>query len=505
MDTSNLWERLPLPSDRLATFKKDIAEGKVPELPFYIIGQLNLKKRVKERIEQIDSARMITNLIIAEYGNGKTNLLKYLELFYNKIYPDLGVSVQYSRADVERTDLVLFLLKIVQDKYLPDLIDGVKVIRETPDAIPDLVNNYQSNFREIQEYTLKLFLPEHTDEVITELLYLGTGRLYNKRYFDKFGLEQLKDFNRREILVLFLNLLSSQSKYIIFAIDEIEKIREKSKIRFNHFLTSYRELVDLFNQIKGHYLLVSFTDSIGSSEISTANDALYTRIKNDIVNIEPLKSKSDIIELIEYLNGLFETQKVAGDIYSGFIKKGATNNRVAIQEISKLLYEQDLDESFETQLENAKLTELFKQTETKLENDEAFKNLHRKFFDPFEYYIDSLGLDSGNLNKQDRIFVDLATEKVHYFIFNSYLEDFENERIRISNLLAEYPGFNTVVYAPEKLELTHSKLSISSDDDLEIVDVDPRRLFILFVIYRENYDYQPAISDIISSYTKRKL
>ncbi|RAI88067.1 hypothetical protein [Algoriphagus yeomjeoni] len=504
MDTNHLWEKLPLPDNRLATFKKDISEGKVPELPFYIIGQLDLKKTVKERIEQIDSARMITNLIIAEYGNGKTNLLKYLELFY-KTYPELGVSVQYSRADVERTDLVLFLLKIVQDKYLPDLINIVKLLRQTTDAIPGMVNNYESNFREIKDYTQELFKQEHSDEVITELLYLGTGRLYNKRYFDKFNLEQLKDFNRREILVLFLNLLSNHSKYIIFAIDEIEKIREKSKIRFNHFLTSYRELVDLFNQIKGHYLLVSFTDSVGSSEISKANDALYTRIKNDIVNIEALKAKDDIIELIEYLNELFETKKVVSDIYSSFIKKGATNNRVAIQEISKLLYEQELYESFETQLEKAKLTSLFEQTKAKLENDEAFKNLHRKFFDPFEYYIDSLALDSGALNKQERTFVDVRSEKVHYFIFNTYLEDFDNERIRVSNLITENPDFDIVVYAPVKLELTHSRLNLNSYDKLEIVDFDPRILFILFVMYKENYDYQLSLSDIITKYTRNKL
>lgn len=504
MDTNHLWESLPLPDERLATFKKDIAEGKVPELPFYIIGQLNLKKTVKERIEQIDSSRMITNLIIAEYGNGKTNLLKYLELFY-KTYPALGISVQYSRADVERTDLVLFLLKIVQDKYLPELIEIVKSLRQTPDVLPGLVNNYQSNFREIKEYSEKLFHTENTDDEVIEILYLGTGRLYNKRYFDKFGLEQLKDFNRREILVLFLNLLSNDSKYIIFAIDEIEKIREKSKIRFSHFLTSYRELVDLFNQIKGHYLLVSFTDSVGSSEISTANDALYTRIKNDIVNVEALKAKGDITELIEYLNKLFGTQKDVSDVYSSFIKKGATNNRVAIQEISKLLYEQNLDESLETLLQNAELTDLYRSTELKLEDDEAFKNLHRKFFDPFEYFIESIGLNSSGLNKQERSFVDYKTEKVHYFIFNSYLEDFENERIRISNFLIDNPKFNIIVYAPVRLELTHSKLDLNVDNKLEIIDFDPRELFILLVLYKENYDYQPVISDIISNYTRKKL
>lgn len=504
MNITHLWDKLTLPEEGLTTFKKDIAEGKVPELPFYIIGQKKLKEVIQSRIEQIDSARMITNLIIAEYGNGKTNLLKYLELFF-KSNPDRGVKVQYSRADVERTDLVLFLLKIIQDKYLDKLKDIVKVVRKNPEIIPDFVNKYESNFREIKEYTEKLFDVGHTDNEIIEILYLGTGRLSNKRYFDKQKIEQLKDFNRREILVLFLNLLSYDKKYIIFAIDEIEKIREKSKIRFSHFLTSYRELVDLFNQIKGHYLLVCFTDSVGSQEISTSNDALYTRIKNDIVEVEALKSPAEIRELIHYLNDLFETNKVIKDIYSGFSKKSATNNRVAIQEISKLLHAQDSNDSLDVMITKAEVDELYKSTELKLENDEAFKNLHRKFFDPFEYYIEALGLDSSGLNKQERTFIDNQSEKVHYFIFNTYLEDFENEKIKISKLITENADFTVIVYAPIKLELTHSKLNFVNGENFEIIDIQPKELFTLFVMFKNNYDLHPKLGEIISSYTRQKL
>lgn len=504
MEINHLWEKLQLPPERFTTFKKDIAEGKVPELPFYIIGQGNIKKSIQSKIEQIDSNRMITNLIIAEYGNGKTNLLKYLELFF-KTFPKLRISVHYSRADVERTDLILFLLKIVQDRYLDELIRIVKIIRNNPLNIKDLVNNYQSNFSEIKDYTEKLFDASNSDEDIIEFIYLGTGRLSNKRYFDKRNIEQLRDFNRREILVLFLNVLSFDKQYIIFAIDEIEKIREKSKIRFNHFLTSYRELVDLFNQIKGHYLIVCFTDSIGSLEIRTSNEALFTRIQNDIVNIEALKDKTEIYELIEYLNELFDTQKEIKDIYSGFRKKHTTNNRVAIQEISKLLHAQISNESLNKMLENAGLLELYHVTSRKLDDDDAYKNLHRKFFDPFEYYVESLGVNSKGLNKQDRIFIDSNGEKVHYFIFKTYLEEFENETIKITNLISDYPDFSIIVYSPIKLELTYSKLNLVKGENIEIIDFEPKELFALLVLYKDNFNFQPELAEIISNYTSQKL
>lgn len=505
MDIKNLWEKLSKPSQVLESFKKDVAEGKVPELPYYIVGQSEMKAKIQGRIQDIDSERMTTNLIVASYGNGKTNLLKYLQLFFNKCHKEYGIEVHYSRADVERTDIVLFLLKIIQDNYLEKLVEIVNEIRAKTDDIPALMNNYQNNFAEIKKYSEVLFDVDNTNEKIIEVLYLGTGRLLNKRYFDKYDLEQLKDFNRREILVLFLNLLSYKNEYVIFAIDEIEKIREKSKIRFNHFLTSYRELVDLFNQIKGHCLIVAMTDSVGSSAISEANNALYTRIINDIVPIEALTKKKDVEELITYLNELFETKKEVADIYSQSRKTGWENNRILIQEVSKLLYNKILEKSLNELLAESDLNSLYIDTKEKLEKDEAFKNLHRKFFDPLEYYIESIGIDSGKLNKQERTLIDEAIEKVHYFIFNSYMEDFQNEKNKISKIISENLGKQIIIYSPETLGLTNSIIEIDELDKVRIIDYIPEELFIILEMYRENFDLQPKLSDLISNYTKQNL
>lgn len=52
MKIDNLWEKLSLPAKHIAAFKKDIAEGKVPELPFFIIGQEKLKAAVKIKLKK---------------------------------------------------------------------------------------------------------------------------------------------------------------------------------------------------------------------------------------------------------------------------------------------------------------------------------------------------------------------------------------------------------------------------------------------------------------------
>ena len=206
-----------------------------------------------------------------------------------------------------------------------------------------------------------------------------------------------------------------------------------------------------------------------------------------------------------YLNELFQTDKDVADTYSSFKKKNTYNNRVAIQEISKLLYEQESYLTIEELLKENNLNDIYNLTEVKLENDEAFKNLHRKFFDPFEYFIESIGLDSTGLNKQERTFVDIVGEKVHYFIFNTYLEDFENEKIRINNLISDNSEFSIIVYAPIKLELTHSKLDFNNDENVVILDIEPKTLFILMVMYKENFDLQLVLGDIITKYTRQKL
>ncbi len=194
---------------------------------------------------------------MADYGNGKTNLMKYLDL-YLKTYKNNSVYFSYFRADIEVPDIFLNLLKVIQTRYLNPLINSILKLRTSNDIDEFYEGNcyaFDNNFADIKEYTKTLFDRERTEDEVRELIFLGSGRLYTKRDFGKFKLQQLTDYNRREILALFLNILSANNIYIIFAIDELEKIQEKSKARFRNFLTTFRELIDLSGNINGITLL----------------------------------------------------------------------------------------------------------------------------------------------------------------------------------------------------------------------------------------------------------
>src|SRR4051812_28893513 len=123
MEINALWDKLAPKTNTLEILKKDLQEGKVPELPYFIVDQKDAKLAIKSQLQNIDQNRMLTNMVRAQYGNGKTNLLKYLQLFFNGFTAG-DIKVLYSRADVEQPDLILFLLKIVQDNYTDNLIDG---------------------------------------------------------------------------------------------------------------------------------------------------------------------------------------------------------------------------------------------------------------------------------------------------------------------------------------------------------------------------------------------
>lgn len=209
--------------------------------------------------------------------------------------------------------------------------------------------------------------------------------------------------------------------------------------------------------------------------------------------------------MIEYLNELFGTEKTISDIYSESRKTGWENNRILIQEVSKLLHNENIEKSLSELLEEAELDIPYHKTEDKLNKDDAFKNLHRKFFDPFEYYIESIGIGSIGLNKQERILVDKVVNKIHYFIFNSDIEDFQNEKNKISKLIAVNPDNQIVIYSPQKLGLTNTILEMGDVNQIRIIDYIPRELFVLLEMYRENFDIQPLLSEIISNYTKQNL
>lgn len=518
MTQYKLWQELP--QIKTPSFIADVKEGKVPELPFYIIDQEKAKIAIENKIKQIKGKRFQTSVLTANYGNGKTNILMYLKLFYQQ--QNDGITVIYYRADSDNFDIINNLLKIIEDNFTNDLINTVKSLRSSGFAYDSLAHNFQNNFGAIHEYTDKLFESDD-DSRIKQLLYLGTGRLNSKRYFDREDLRPLRDYERREILVLFLNILAEAKIYLVFCIDEVEKIYDKSKARFSHFLTSLRELIDLSSKIKGHYLILAMTDKTDTNLIQITNEALHTRIHQDIIAIHPITETPDKKALIDYLKKVFDkTDKSTDEIFNKILKTDSTySNRTLIQKISEIIFEQVERKELKDDLENHKLRDLFDETKKDLKiNVEAFKNIHRKFFDPLEYYLESFNTKlkfNGDdyFRSQLRYYYNLDTEVLSYFIFSEDKTIIESEAIKIGGIIdaikidKQLKISKVSIFVPSKMELNYSTVSESENlinVNLKIVDIeDYEDLFTLLVMYREHFEKQKEIQEIIENYTDSSL
>lgn len=84
MNLEKLWENLTPKNDNIDIIKKDLSVGIAPHLPFFIIGLNDVKNKLSNYLSQIDTSFQYC-LIKGQYGNGKTNLLKYLEYFLKYI------------------------------------------------------------------------------------------------------------------------------------------------------------------------------------------------------------------------------------------------------------------------------------------------------------------------------------------------------------------------------------------------------------------------------------
>lgn len=511
MSAPQLWDKISQnPSD---SFIADVKEGKVPELPYFIVDQNDAKSKIKAKIDTIKDERFQTSIVTANYGNGKTNILKYLSLYYRN---HKNTNVLYYRADADNYDIILNLLRIVEDNYTNYIIESVKKLVDENFDFASLANNYNDNFSAIEEYTKKLFSFNEVTE-IRNIFYLGTGRLNSKRYFDKQDLRQLKDYERREILVLFLNILSHTGRYVIFCIDEVKKIREKSKARFSHFLTSLRELIDLSNKVKGHYLILALTDGVDSNLIQSTNEPLYQRIGQHIIAINPITEKKDKEDLIDYLKELFNSDEDTNEVLKKLSKEtDATSNRLLIQRISDILFGKTEKKSLEKALKDNSLFEIFNETKKDLDvNVNAFKNIHRKFFDPLEYYLDSFNIKIEEFTSQLRYYYNYETDTFCYFVFSKDISVIDNEMLKIKSSI-EYLNFdkktffkNISIFVPASMELNYSyldKYEFLKDYKLNIIDVqDFEELFTLLELYRQNFEYQPKLKPIIENYTNSSL
>lgn len=511
MKIENLWSDLIPNPITIEILKKDLSEGKVPELPYFVVDQFEAKKAISDKLLYIDDDRMQTNLIIGQYGNGKTNLLKYLQLFFES--KNYGITVVYSRVDVEKPDIVLFLLKLIQDNFTDLLIESIQKIKLENIEFSSLAHEFKVGFKAIEEYSKKLFSNDLTPEDIKKVIYLGTGRLYTKNHFLSYSLDQISDFNRREILVLFLNILSHNKIYIIFGLDEIEKIQEKSKLRFNQFLTSYRELIDFFNKIKGHYLITCFTDARGIFELESANPAFYSRIQNDIKELPPITSKTDIVTLISNLNNLLNTKKTSKhieQISTQILKKPVQMNRILIRQICDYLNSEKYEDlaTVSELISKYKLNIIFEETKLQLELEGLLKSLNQKFFFPLEYYLEDNFLMNNDKSEIDirtnQSFNDELNGKTHLFLFNETLD--RDTIIKKVNALYSKYQHPIIIYSPTKLELKNSEIKLSFPEaEFEIVDYDPVELFILLNMYKDNFNVKDKIGEIITISTKNNL
>lgn len=502
MEINGLWEKQTVNEKKMEVIRKDWTEGKVPDLPYVIVDQSNLKRHIEEKLKSIDGSLMTTTVIQAQYGDGKTNALKYLKLYFEN-HTELGVHLLYCRANVDQTDLCMFLLQHLQDNCMEELVSDVMYLRENEDFNPaELANRYDEDFSHIREYTQKLFNKGQNADIVKNLIYLGTGRLYSKGAFQKYGLSQLTDFNRREVFVLFLNILSTCNYRVVFAVDELEKINDKSTKRMAYFFNSYRELIDLFNKIKGHYLITTITHAI---DIASLSQPLWGRIEKDVVVIEKIKREEDLEELVKLIADLLGLTIDYGrvkDIVSKIARnKSLDSNRFVIRAIGDALNDIQPTDFEEELKKDSEVEALYDEALTKVKSDDGVKNISRTLFDPLQYYLEALQYEKvdDNLYRRDyQAFVDTISKRAYFFLFN----DDTKIRGRIKEFVENKKITRFVVFVPKELTVTHSLLDIEGIE-VKIIDYDPAKLFVLLDIYRRNFDKQDEIFRLIGIVTQQ--
>lgn len=501
MEINGLWEVQDVEEKKMEVIRKDWTEGKVPDLPYVIVDQNNLKRHIEEKLKSIDGNRMTTTVIQAQYGDGKTNALKYLSLYFAN-HTELGVHLLYCRANMDQTDFCMFLLQHLQDNCMEELVKDIMSLREIDEFDPsELANGYNEDFSHIRDYTQKLFKKGQDTELVKNLIYLGTGRLYSKGAFQKYELSQLTDFNRREVFVLFLNILSKCHYRVVFAVDELEKIHDKSTKRMAYFFNSYRELVDLFNKINGHYLITTITHAV---DISSLSQPLWGRIEKDVVVIEKINREEDLtalVKLIADLLGLIIDDGKVKDVVSRIMRnKALDSNRFVIRAIGDALKNiQPL--VFDVELKKDEDVEnLYNEALKQVKSENGVKNLSRIFFDPFQYYLEALEYENidDNLYRRDyQAFIDTISNKAFFFLFN----DDTKIRGRMQEFIKDKGINRFVVFVPDGLSVTHSLLDFNGIE-IRIVDYDPVQLFVLLNIYRKNFDKQDEIFRLIGIVTQ---
>lgn len=502
MDITQLWTPLNPIEENKEIIRQDLERGLAPNLPYFIVGLQDVKTTLGTALSTIDS-HFSYALIWGQYGNGKSNLMKYLKYFFTQ-YPDFNTKVAIWRADVDRYDIITFLLYIIQNEFAADLLESLKKV-VTDGKTKELCDNYSGSFAAVQAFAEKIEEKKDSDEDLQTLISLGTGKLYDSNSFKKFDLTKLTDYNRREVLVFFLNALAYAKHYIVFCVDELEKIQEKSRARFQNLLTTFRELIDLSSSINGHMILAAVTESVsGEHSFESYNPAFERRIKNYMLQVKAIREVDDIKEmakeLVRVLGNDYQLDSY-DDVANAVYKKKLPHTSDVVRALFAQLAKQADKKTWKDLLEDSKMTDAFNQKRQSLEDSGMLQRINQKLFAPLKDYLNIISISDSDYEVKGQMLqcvYSAATNRCYVFLFT---DDIEANTNRLKNVIKEYSKADLYVFKPKELDINMDMLKkegLVSVKDL--IPYDPVDLMALLELYMDNYE-NDALREVVTLYT----
>lgn len=502
MDITQLWTPLNPIEENKEIIRQDLERGLAPNLPYFIVGLQDVKTTLGTALSTIDS-HFSYALIWGQYGNGKSNLMKYLKYFFTQ-YPVFNTKVAIWRADVDRYDIITFLLYIIQNEFAADLLESLKKV-VTDGKTKALCDNYSGSFAAVQAFAEKIEEKKDSDEDLQTLISLGTGKLYDSNSFKKFDLTKLTDYNRREVLVFFLNALAYAKHYIVFCVDELEKIQEKSRARFQNLLTTFRELIDLSSSINGHMILAAVTESVsGEHSFESYNPAFERRIKNYMLQVKAIREVDDIKEmakeLVRVLGKDYQLDSY-DDVANAVYKKKLPHTSDVVRALFAQLAKQADKKTWKDLLEDSKMTDAFNQKRQSLEDSGMLQRINQKLFAPLKDYLNIISISDSDYEVKGQMLqcvYSTATNRCYVFLFT---DDIEANTNRLKNVIKEYSKADLYVFKPKELDINMDMLKkegLVSVKDL--IPYDPVDLMALLELYMDNYE-NDALREVVTLYT----
>ena len=429
--------------------------------------------------------------------------MKYLKYFFTQ-YPDFNTKVAIWRADVDRYDIITFLLYIIQNEFAADLLESLKKV-VTDGKTKELCDNYSGSFAAVQAFAEKIEEKKDSDEDLQTLISLGTGKLYDSNSFKKFDLTKLTDYNRREVLVFFLNALAYAKHYIVFCVDELEKIQEKSRARFQNLLTTFRELIDLSSSINGHMILAAVTESVsGGHSFESYNPAFERRIKNYMLQVKAIREVDDIKEmakeLVRVLGNDYQLDSY-DDVANAVYKKKLPHTSDVVRALFAQLAKQADKKTWKDLLEDSKMTDAFNQKRQSLEDSGMLQRINQKLFAPLKDYLNIISISDSDYEVKGQMLqcvYSTATNRCYVFLFT---DDIEANINRLKNVIKEYSKADLYVFKPKELDINMDMLKkegLVSVKDL--IPYDPVDLMALLELYMDNYE-NDALREVVTLYT----